>query len=336
MQKYLIQFLMLGLFLFGTSASAQVLWTTQYVNASGCRSFAQPYGAEVFSQSVQGFVYPLQKGSGALFVHNTAAHLNAAALRRANDQALLNRLLTAANAAAFTKLDFGSAGGSSPSFVTTSIIKSTAYATAYLRSRNAISQTDLQAIDKWVGTLIKNSKVRAGSKDHKAAIIVSQLMWAAAKGDRRGVSRHAGKFKGYLGALKRQPYFIADLRNNNEVLQHVVHGAAILRLNGLDLFSPKIGKYSLDDAVNYHASQVIQNGSKKVITAGDPVEQARSIMRADGHGTHLAWIPVFLSTSSGAESRQSVLQLEKALRRIDGDAYWGQAMGIHTGCLFGR
>lgn len=161
-------------------------------------------------------------------------------------------------------------------------------------------------------------------------------MWAAAIADKGGFSRSAAQFDRYLGALRKAPYFTSDLRNNNEVMQHIVHGAAVLHMNGIDRFSKKFGPYSLNDAVAHHAGRVLENGSGKVKTAGDPHDQARSILRADGHGTHLAWIPVFLSKATAGVHRDTVRALHATLRRVDRDAYWGQAMGVHTGCLFGR
>lgn len=161
-------------------------------------------------------------------------------------------------------------------------------------------------------------------------------MWSAAIKDHKGFSKAAGQFQSYLSPLKRTPYFTKDIRNNNEIMQHVIHGEAILRLNGIDMFTKKKGKYSLDDAVGFHANAVLQNGNKRLKTGGDPHDRARSIMRADGHRTHLAWIPVYLSFSNSEAGRGATLALSKELRRINRDPYWGMAMGVHTGCLFGR
>uniref|UniRef100_UPI003565260F hypothetical protein n=1 Tax=Shimia sp. TaxID=1954381 RepID=UPI003565260F len=293
--KALVCSISLALVASSLPAQAQTLWSTQHVRPSDCGRFSKTAGTAEFSTTLQGFKWPLQKGSGALFVWDTAAHLNAAAIGRAKEARLRERLLAAARSGAFTKLDFEGPGGSSPAFVSTTIIKSVAHSVDYLRGRNALSSQDVKEIGSWVGKLSKNSKVRATSKDHRAAILVSQLMWTAATDDQKGFSRNLRQFDTYLRALRKAPYFTSDLRNNNEVMQHIVHGAAILHMNGVDRFSPKFGQYSLNDAVTYHANQVRANGTAKIGTAGDPHDQARSIMRADGHGTHLAWIPVFLA-----------------------------------------
>lgn len=121
-------------------AAAQTLWSTQHVKSSDCSRFSRTAGPEDFSRILQGFKWPLQKGSGARFVYDTAAHLNAAAIGRAKDARLRDRLLAAARSKAFTKLDFEGPGGSSPAFVSTSIIKSAAHSVAYLRSKKLFPQ----------------------------------------------------------------------------------------------------------------------------------------------------------------------------------------------------
>jgi hypothetical protein len=312
------------------------LWSTSYKSSSACRSHSAPVGAEKMSKSIQGHKWPHTSGMGIEYIDRNAKHLNAAALGRANDSAFAARLLTAARSGAFTKLDFEGAGGSSPSFVSAIVVESTAYAVSYLRSRNALSGSDLKEINAWVQKLMKNSKQRAGSQDHKAAVASSQLMWAAAVGNVSEFKKARRALSSVFNKLKRNPYFVADLRNNNEVMHHMVHAGMVLRLNGLDVFNAKFGKHTFNDAIAYHAQQVQNNGSKQVTTKGDPTDQARSIMRSQGWGTHLAWIPVYLSAQPSGTAAPAVKALNSYLRRTDRKPYWGIQMGVHTGCLYGR
>jgi len=323
----------------GRTAKAQSglqLWTTGYVSSGNCRSHIGAVGPESFSQVVQGHKWPHTPGMGIEFIDHNAKHINAAAVGRANDKALLNRLLTAARGKAFTRLDFEGPGGSSPAFVSAIIVESVAYAVSYLRSRNAITANDLAEIDRWVGKLKKNSKQKSNSLDHKAALASSQLMWAAAVGNSADFKKARKQVNSVFGKLRSNPYFIKDLRNNNEVMQQMVHAAMVLRLNGIDVFNAKFGKHTFNEAIAYHAQQVLQNGEKPIKTAGDPVDQARSIMRSQGWGTHLAWIPVYLSAQSSGPAATAVRNLETYLRRSDRKPFWGIQMAVHTGCQYGR
>jgi hypothetical protein len=323
----------------GVSADAQTnlrLWNTSYKSPSACRSHLGAVGPDNLSQSIQGHRWPHTPGMGIEYIERNAKHLNAAALGRANDNAFAARLLTAARTNAFTKLDFEGAGGSSPAFVSAIVVASTAYAVSYLRSRDGLSISELKEIDTWVRKLMKNSRQRAGSQDHIAALAASQLLWAAAVGNTAEFHKARHKVSSVLNKLNRNPYFVEDLRNNNEVMQHMVHAGMVLRLNGLDVFNAKFGRHTFNDAIAYHAQQVIANGTKKVRTTGDPTDQARSILRAQGWGTHLAWIPVYLSAQPTGTAAPAVRALDAFLRRIDDKPYWGLQMGIHTGCLHGR
>jgi hypothetical protein len=312
------------------------LWSTSDTNASACRSHIGTIGPQNFNQVVQGHKWPHTPGMGIEFIDLNAKHINAAAIGRANDKALANRLLTAARGGAFTKLDFEGPGGGSPAFASAIIVKSTAYIVAYLRSRNGLTAGELTQIDGWVRKVMRNSNSRANSFDHKAANAASQLMWAAATGNAAEFKQAQRKLMGIFGKLKSNPYFTKDIRNNNETMHHMVHAAAVLRLNGIDVFNAKFGKHSFNDTVAFHAQAVLNNGSRKIKTAGDPSDQARSILRAQGWGTHLAWIPVYLSAQPSGSASAAVRNLNAFLRKSDRKPYWGIQMGVHTGCLFGR
>jgi hypothetical protein len=205
-----------------------------------------------------------------------------------------------------------------------------------LRTQNALAPNELKEIDAWIRKLMKNSKQRSNSLDHKAALGASQLMWAAAIGNTGEFGKARRQLNSIFGKLKRNPYFISDLRNNNETMHQMVHAGLVLRLNGIDVFNTKFGKYTFNDAVDYHAQQVLRNGTNKVTTAGDPTDQARSIMRSQGWGTHLGWIPVYLSAQPSGPAANAVRNLNAHLRRTDRKPYWGIQMAIHTGCLYGR
>lgn len=311
------------------------LWPKGTISGQ-CASHSRVYGVEQMNQNVFGHKWPHVKGGGIEFIDHSVALLNAAARGRDVAPGIKARLLVAAKSGAFTKPDWEDAGGSSPSFVSAVIVKTVAYSVAYLRLENALTAVEEKEIQAWTKKLSSNMKKRANSKDHKAANIVAQMLWAAAIDDKSGFSKAYKSYSSFLGALRSKPYFSNDVRNNNEVMHHLVLGAAVLRMNGIEIAQKKVGKHSFDDAIAYHAQRVIENGTNKVKTSGDPKDDARSIFRAEGWGTHLAWIPIYKSVSKSTAGGVKTRELERALRRADGRAFWGIQIGIHSGCMFGR
>ncbi|MCP5085589.1 MAG: hypothetical protein GY952_02100 [Rhodobacteraceae bacterium] len=316
-------------------AAGLKLWTRGFASSGKCRAFSGKTGPEQFSKSVQGYSYPLPKGSGAEFIERTIRHLNSAAAGDANDKVLLARLLAAANSGAYTKLDFGAKGGSSPSFVTSVLVRTVAYAVSYLRTRNGISSTDLKTIDQWVRTLLKNSGVRASSIDHKASVAAAQISWGAATGNAGLFKSGKSKLNSVMGKIRSTPQFDNKVRVNTEVLPIVLMGAHMLRLNGIDIFPKKYGKYTLHDAVAHHAAWVSRTGSTKVKTEAISDTQARSILKSEGWGTHQAWIPLYLAHFPNSHAAASVRKLHKQVKRAQNIAYYGRNMGVHSACYFG-
>ena len=315
---------------------AQVLWTTGYVNPNACRSHAAAHGAANFSRTIQGHKWPHTPGGGIEFIDHTSAHLSAAAFGRANDRALANRLVVAAQSGAFTRLDFEGPGGPSPSFATSLVVRNVSYAVSYLRTRNAISPEELRLISGWIGMLQRNSRSRAHALDHQASIITADITWTAAIGDISGLNAAASQFVRYMGRLGRNPYFVNDIRYNNEIMHHATMAALVLRLNGFDAFNRSYGNHTFNDAIIHHARQVAANRDRPLRTGSEPGDLARSIFRAQGFGTHLAWIPVVLNTPGSEPARGDVRALDALLRQTDRNPYWGIQMGVLTGCLFGR
>ncbi len=319
------------------STSAQALWTTSYVNPALCRTHAAVHGAEPVSRTIQGHKWPHTPGGGIEFIDHTAKHLNAAALGRANDRGLAERLLAASQGGALTGLDFEGPGGSSPAFVSAIVVRNVSYAVSYLRSRNAITATELQQVAEWMNRVLRNSKSGpAPSRDHQVAIITAEITWAAAMGDIAGLNAAASRFVRFVGRMGRNPYFVNDIRYNNEIMHHVTLAAMVLRQNGFDALNRKYGNYTLNDAIIHHARQVYANKDRPLRTASEPRDQARSIFRAQGWGTHLAWIPVVLSTPGSEPAHSDIRALDALLRQTDRSPYWGIQIGIHSGCLFGR
>ena len=314
------------------------LWDMAHVNVPVCLGSSGAYGPEDHDEVLKGYKWPNPAGGGGEFIQHTAWHLNLASAGQANDRALADRFLSAAENNAMTVLDFEGPGGSSPAFMSTLLVKGTAHAVAYLKSKNALTQAEIERIEPWIAKSLVNALARneTHALDHIASIAVTKMMWAAANEDFALFTEGQAEFYSMLNLLGDNPYFHADLRHNNEIMHHMVHGGYILHLNGVKVFDLKIGKHTLHDAVAHHAGIVAQTGAKKVKTASDPVDPARSIFRSQGFGTHLAWIPVYLAANPEGMAANEVRALDDLLRQSDWKPYWGGQMAIHSGCMFGQ
>lgn len=320
------------------------VWSTRSVAPAQCDPglgalglrYGGPIGPEPFSPVVRGATWPLEAGNGNEFIYRNAAWLNRAATGRADRDQMRARLLAAARGDAFTRLDFGTPGGSSPAFVSALVVTSTAYAVADLRRAGGLSPEELAELDGWVRRVIRNLRARPPSLDHQAANAMAEMAWGAAVGDARLFATGRGGLERIMGRIARDGQFTGDLRNQNEVLTHVIPAAALLRLNGEDLLSRAYGGRTLGDVVAAHARAVRENGDRPIRTAGDPADPPRSIFRAEGWGTQLAWIPVYLSLDPASEAAEEVRRLDRALRQRDRARYFGGQMAMHSGCLFGR
>ena len=74
----------------------------------------------------------------------------------------------------------------------------------------------------------------------------------------------------------------------------------LLQKNGINAFNWTLKDGNFNDAIIEHAKNVIALGSKQVKTSGDLKDKARSIFRKQGFGTHLAWIPIYISNKKCA------------------------------------
>jgi len=320
----------------GAAPAGLALWEAASVSPSACRSHDGGPDGTRYSTRLQGFKWPIEPGSGIAFVDAVVRHLNDAALGRGDAEALRATLLTAAREGALARLDFEGRGGSSPSFVSAVVVKAAAYATGYLRSARAISLDELLEIDAWAQRLIANAGRRAGSPDHHAAEATARLFWAAATGNSAAFDRAAERVTDFLARMDGAGRFSTLIRVNNEVMHHIVPAARVLELNGVAAFAPAHGARPLDTAIARHARDVLEVRDHELRTTAAADAQARSIFRAQGWATHLAWIPAYLSApGTSRDTRGEVRALDRALRTVDGTPYWGIALGVHSGCLYG-
>lgn len=311
------------------------LLSTGKIDKKICTRFGlEPYGTDTI-KIVREPRWPNQSGSAHQFIHKNAQHLAyALTTKKDTDKEFVSRLLKAVDSNAYTVLDFETVGGGSPAFLTAVLIKSISYSVSYLDSKQALTDAQRTTIFNWVKKLKGNVYARKNSPDHKAAIATSLIMAGAAFKDEALFRQGLDKYTGLLSKFKNFIAFSSHVRINNEVMHHMLPGAEVLLLNGIDVFSLKYGKHTFHDTIENHANKVIKTGHKKVRTEAITDKVARSIMKAEGYGTHLAWIPVYLSTFSDTKAAASLVALDKVLRKSDYKDYYGTSLGIHSGCLF--
>ncbi len=166
-------------------------------------------------------------------------------------------------------------------------------------------------------------------------ILTARLAFAAANNDMSDFTKNMSALQRKLKNMKN-PYFSEDIRNNNETIQHVVIAAHIAEQNDVAFFNEKFGKFSLLEVIASHSLTMRHIKDKKITTAGDDKEIARSIFRPQGNGAHLAWIPVAMAYSGDTDQGKEIARLHRDLRKTSSNPYWGLAMGLHSGCFFGK
>ena len=141
----------------------------------------------------------------------------------------------------------------------------------------------------------------------------------------------------FLNKAKKNGKIADDVRNNNEVMHHLVQGAEVLELKGVKIYNKVFNDLTLHKIVENHAKNVLDVGNNKTKTSGDMHDRARSIMRSQGYGTHIAWVPIYLKRFKNLKSSNAVIELRQELREKYGDfkPFFGQQIAINTSCYYG-
>jgi len=283
--------------------------------------------------------------STSAFIKENMKFLNHALIGKTSDrhdQQFKARIMQLVKSKKFTRLDWEEKGGSSPSFVTTILVKNLSYSVEYLVSKNLITDKDMKQIDKYMSRLIRNLEMVSEGRyqsvrgtvaiDHQFSAGTAMLMWGAVSHNDDLFTKGKERFFKVLKRLDRHFYFAKDLRHNNEAVHNMTHGAHILKLNGIDVMSMEFKTGSVAEQIQLHAKKVVENGSKKIKTSGDRTSKARSILRKEGYGTHVAWVPIYFTLGNDAEVQNlhEVVSEEWANSR-----YYTQLFGVDPGCYWG-
>lgn len=301
-----------------------------------------------FSEFVQGYNEPLPVDGASAFIEDNVAYLNNAFAGYGSDKEdniFKKRIINLVNSNSFKKIDWEEKGGSSPSFVTTIIIKSLAYSTAYLKSKNKLSDDEISQISNYINEIDKNTFLTSTGRytsreggnvaiDQRFSRGTSLMLYGAAINNKDFFTKGYSRYLKELKTLDKRKVFSKNLRHNNETLHHVIQGAEVLRINGFNVYDMKFKKGTLRSQMETHAKNLIKNNNKKVKTSGDKTAVAISIVRTKGYGAHVAWIPFYLNDPKN--KTKNIERVHEIASGFSLDDYYGGQLAIHSGCLYGN
>ena len=353
--KLIILNLSLLLFLHIPSHSIEIskdlkLLDLSKVNEESCRYSGR--GAltmnNKFSEFVQGHSDALPADGASMFIEDNVAYLNNAFAGYGSDKEdniFKKRIIDLVNSNSFKKIDWEGKGGSSPSFVTTIVIKSIAYSIAYLKSKNKLNKNEIDQISNYIKELDKNTYLtsidRFTSKqggnvaiDQRFSRGTALMLWGAAINDKVYFMEGYNRYFEELKTLDKRQVFSKNLRHNNETIHHVIQGAEVLRLNGFNIYNMDFKKGTLRSHMESHTKNLLKNNNKKIKTSGDMTAKAESIVRTTGYGAHVAWIPFYLNDPEN--KTENIEKLNEMALGNSVNEYYGQQLAIHSGCLYGK
>ena len=308
------------------------LWDIKNADNEICNRFNSSPSVIKTSKKVTRYKYPHKLGKYEYFIDENSRNINWAIseeIKRSDyfldDLAEMKQnILKAAKDEAFTSLDWSKKGGASPAFATSLIIKNISYIYSYLNFKKQFSKNDKKLIKNWVDDMLSNTLKRASTLDTRIAAHNALILWGSAFQD-DGYYENGKKFfyNDLNKNIKKNGTFAKGVRHNNEVMHQLIHGAVVLSLNGEDIYSTNFKGFLLHDIIKIHSQWVIKEGSSKTKTEGDMRDEARSIMKSQGYGTHLAWIPIYLSRFNNNEAVNSVIELKNVLRMNDRKPFYG-------------
>ena len=333
-----------------------IFWNPRPDQFSCLMSSSTPKTNSNFDKTVRGYKYPMRKKGASKFMTDNLNLVNIIIWyggKKPEDEKSKNRLenaiktlklrvLNAAKKNAFTKVSWGK-GGSSPAFVTAVNVKSMAFVMSALESMGALDEKEFSILDAWVYKMILNmAKTKCSgncdlSPDSMVSVFSANILYGAATKNRELFELGKKEFENYLS--KRNISKVGEgIRNTNEVMHHAIIASDVLAKNDVNAFNWQLKDGTFNDAIIEHARNVISLGSKPVKTSGDKHDKARSIFKKQAFGTHLAWIPIYLSRKKDLENSNVVEELDKKLTSssLYDKPYFGLQVGVSSGCYYGK
>ena len=333
-----------------------IFWNPRPDQFSCLMSSSTPKTNLNFDKTVRGYKYPMRKKGASKFMTDNLNLVNIIIWyggKKPEDEKSKNRLenaiktlklrvLNAAKKNAFTKVSWGK-GGSSPAFVTAVNVKSMAFVVSALESMGALDEKEFSILDAWVYKMILNmAKTKCSgncdlSPDSMVSVFSANILYGAATKNRELFELGKKEFENYLS--KRNISKVGEgIRNTNEVMHHAIIASDVLAKNDVNAFNWQLKDGTFNDSIIEHARNVISLGSKPVKTSGDKHDKARSIFKKQAFGTHLAWIPIYLSRKKDLENSNVVEELDKKLTSssLYDKPYFGLQVGVSSGCYYGK
>ena len=335
-----------------------IFWNPRPDQFSCLMSSSTPKINSNFDKTVKGYKYPMRKKGASKFMTDNLNLVNIIIWyggKKPEDETSKNRLenaiktlklrvLNAAKKNAFTKVSWRKGkGGSSPAFVTAVNIKSMTFVMSALESMGALGEKEFSILDAWVYKMILNmAKTKCSgncdlSPDSMVSVFSANILYGAATKNRELFELGKKEFENYLS--KRNISKVGEgIRNTNEVMHHAIIASDVLAKNDVNAFNWQLKDGTFNDAIIEHARNVISLGSKPVKTSGDKHDKARSIFKKQAFGTHLAWIPIYLSRKKDLENSNVVEELDKKLTSssLYDKPYFGLQVGVSSGCFYGK
>ena len=316
---------------------ALILWDKSSHDSRWCTPNLSP-SVQKYSSVVKRYKYPYPENGFETFLVENAYTLNSAISnpKEFDFKKFKAQIIELATSNSFSKLDWTGRGGS-PAFATAIVIKSVAYSYALIDEYEKFTEKEAQKVRDWVVGIEKNIHKKANSLDHEIAVATTHILWGAASKDDTFFKKGQKGMMSFLNKTKKNGKIANDVRNNNEIMHHLIQGAEVLELNGIKIYSKVFNDLTLHEIVKSHAKNVLDVGNKKTKTSGDMYDPARSIMRSQGYGTHIAWVPIYLKRFKNHESSNAVIELRQALREKyrDRKPFFGQQIAINTSCYYG-
>ena len=221
-----------------------------------------------------------------------------------------------------------------------------AAAQAYAILEPHLTRDEKALLKKWGTGIFKNAKnARDGSAgkayDRRAAKAAGFTAWGAATGDQPAYRAGVSLFKSVVAHINKDgsdDYFTVSGHKGNELKYlnmtygHLSIAAAIMESRGDVGFGYRRRGGSLADGLNYLISRSLNPASRSKIARNQKylkfTKQAR-------HVTSGSWSFMELAALSGVV-RQSVPDLEQALRVRGSRGFYGGHHGGYTSCLFGN
>ena len=317
---------------------ALVLWDKSSNDTKWCTP-SRPPSVKKYSKSVTRYRYPHPENGFEIFLEENASIINFAISnpKQFDFKKYKSQILELATSNSFSNLDWARNGGGSPAFASALIIKSISYSYALIEQYERFTEKEAQIIRDWFLSVEKNIHKKGNSLDHDIAVATTHILWGAASKDDTFFKKGQKGMMSFLSKTKKNGKIANDVGYNNKIMHHLVQGAEVLELNGVKIYSKIFNNLTLHNIIESHAKNILEISIKKTKTKAELSVPERSIMRSEGYGKHIAWVPIYLKRFKNNKTSNAVIKLRQTLREKyrDRKPFFGRHIAINTSCYYG-